>query len=92
MLLCVCAGLVSYDEFQVIVKKLDPNITQNSISRMFREAYQQAHQRPMTKETFSVVCKKYGLVHLLDINHVKTIAMHEAFVGVSTSTGQSPSR
>jgi len=72
------AGVFSYEEFLAVVKRLDPDITQNNAARMFREAYQQSGAYSMTKEVFYTVCKKYGLVHLLDIKYVESMAMHQA--------------
>jgi hypothetical protein len=60
-------GTLSFQEFRTLVHKLQPNLSDHSISKLYRDAFASSDSYGMRPDSFAAVCKKFGLVRLLDL-------------------------
>ena len=66
-------GVLSFGEFKSILTKVAPHFTDRRILRMYREALSMGNDDDTIGSTpFVIVCKKHGLVSLVDIRGMQT--------------------
>ena len=61
-------GVLSFEEFDALLKRIAPTFSDRRILRMFREALTSGDDDgfAIEKSTFAEVCKNHGLVRLID--------------------------
>ena len=61
-------GVLSFEEFDALLKRIAPSFSDRRILRMFREALTSGSDSgfAIEKSTFADVCKAHGLVKLID--------------------------
>ena len=65
-------GVLSFQEFMAIVSKVAPHFSERRILRMYREALSMGNDDDtIHSEPFVHVCKKHGLVSLVDMRDMR---------------------
>ncbi|GMH90704.1 hypothetical protein TrVE_jg5982 [Triparma verrucosa] len=72
-------GVLSFDEFDALLKRIAPSFSDRRILRMFREALCSGPDSSFAieKSTFAAVCKNHGLVNLIDSKELEEIHAEE---------------
>ena len=74
-------GVLNFKEFTTIVSKVAPHFHERRVLKMYREALMQGEDNEtITQYAFVTVCKKHGLVQLVDM-----VTMKKTFLKALTS-------
>ena len=65
-------GVLSFEEFDTLLKRIAPHFSERRILRMFREALMGGEEDgfAIEKSTFAQVCRNHGMVKLIDTEKI----------------------